>query len=277
MGYNKIKISTEPYGYGSSSLIISKRLHKYFCLNEKFYNSLIYNSLWFADPHTYNDPFDCSLNYDFENTQEEIVEFAKSILKRERRDMDSKEFEEKINQIHTDHEYCREMIDFAQSELIKGVGCCCLSEIDDSLLMWAHYANSHQGACLTFDIEKDMECFNRPFAIEYYKKYPKVNFIKDRYFNGVRYSLATKSSEWEYEKEVRIIKDISTHRPPLRERIAFNKEALVEIKFGLRASHKEIEKTKKVLKDIGGYEHVKLFKAEKKIDEFGVYFVALNL
>jgi hypothetical protein len=27
----------------------------------------------------------------------------------------------------------------------------CLSEVCDSSLMWAHYADSHQGVCLEFD------------------------------------------------------------------------------------------------------------------------------
>jgi hypothetical protein len=77
----------------------------------------------------------------------------------------------------------------------------CLSEIHNSQLMWAHYADSHKGICLEFDASKP------PFTrrdgatkVIYSKTYPAYDMVNVGYE-----PLVTKSDEWAYEAEWRIV------------------------------------------------------------------------
>jgi hypothetical protein len=74
----------------------------------------------------------------------------------------------------------------------------CLSEKADVPLMWGHYAGSHTGICLEFDARR------APFAtaekVKYVSAYPAFDVLKGSYE-----SLFTKSADWSYEAEWRLI------------------------------------------------------------------------
>lgn len=141
--------------------------------------------------------------------------------------------------------------------------------------MWSHYADAHKGACLTFDITKDHNFFALPYLVEYPEKYPTVNFIREKNSRLLyKHIIATKSIDWKYEEEVRVVRDIRDHGNS-RGLIKFNKSALVEIKFGLRTNPKDIETITKIVNGLD-YRHVKLLKAELKKGDFGIDFTRLN-
>jgi hypothetical protein len=93
--------------------------------------------------------------------------------------------------------------------LARGVGILSLSEAPDSLLMWAHYAQSHEGLVIGFrtknpflarpdshpdamhDLRPVQYCHNRPIL-----KYLTLMDTVHMFF--------TKSDEWDYEKEWRM-------------------------------------------------------------------------
>lgn len=101
----------------------------------------------------------------------------------------------------------QKIIEFAKEDRIF-----CVSEINDSLLMWAHYAQDHQGAVIKFKciLEKDTAlCVARP--VKYLHEMPLLTIedflkgeqaIKEYILNE---ALLTKSLDWEYEQEWRII------------------------------------------------------------------------
>lgn len=66
-------------------------------------------------------------------------------------------------------------------------------------LMWSHYADSHRGCCIEFELGKS-DLWDDDYVI-YENKLPKCNCEDD-----VKNVLLTKSKHWEYEKEVRFIK-----------------------------------------------------------------------
>ncbi len=74
----------------------------------------------------------------------------------------------------------------------------CLSEKPDVPLMWGHYSGSHTGICLEFDARR------APFAaaekIQYVSAYPAFDVLRGSYE-----SLFTKSADWSYEAEWRLI------------------------------------------------------------------------
>jgi hypothetical protein len=91
------------------------------------------------------------------------------------------------------------------------VGAFCLSEVRDSLLMWAHYASSHTGFVIEFDsenshfnakrTEQDEFCFLRP--VDYRKERPRGTLLE-----SIEGLFTVKSSEWEYEREWRILRPL---------------------------------------------------------------------
>ena len=96
-------------------------------------------------------------------------------------------------------------------ELRTKMGIACLSEAYDSLLMWAHYANDHRGMCVEYELLE----FNRqlgfsPVPVVYSDERVSIHTIEtlERDIQGLFVeSLTSKSPEWSYEKEWRIIRD----------------------------------------------------------------------
>lgn len=91
--------------------------------------------------------------------------------------------------------------------LNDAIGILCLSRNEESLLMWGHYADNYSGAVIEFDEKHPF--FNGLNPVKYQKKRPIFNICD---FLGKSFpisDLCVKSSEWSYEKEVRVIKDLS--------------------------------------------------------------------
>jgi hypothetical protein len=90
--------------------------------------------------------------------------------------------------------------------LNKNLGILCFSAVKDSLLMWAHYASSHQGFVLEFDTE-DEQFMKLGEAEEVI--YGKIrHLLKQDHDPDVSFILR-KSEEWRYEKEFRIIRKLN--------------------------------------------------------------------
>lgn len=91
----------------------------------------------------------------------------------------------------------------------------CFSKRKDSLLMWSHYADSHKGVCFEFDYESTYF-----YDVKYEEQIPSFDvmaglktaiassILKRSQYDKLSIDLTlvpfyTKSSEWEYEQEVR--------------------------------------------------------------------------
>lgn len=79
-----------------------------------------------------------------------------------------------------------------------------MAETPRSLLMWAHYANSHTGVCLAFYVPADPDVFMRAFPVEYGNDYPSMEWTDLERVDAIR-ALLKKSTEWGYEQESRIL------------------------------------------------------------------------
>ena len=129
-------------------------------------------------------------------------------------------------------------------------GLYCLSAVPNNILMWAHYANAHQGFCLQFLNEQSQRFrvkphpgergetpeFLGPVPVRYSKQYPVVNFIRDKRMTvGIKTCL-TKARQWKYEQEWRIV-DINGQGPH-----QFLPQCLTGVIFGCRmsAEHKKL-------------------------------------
>lgn len=248
---------------------ISQYLHRFQKIDQNLFNSLIYNYQWFSNPLDFNDPYDCNIELDYTNTPEEIEVFIREMNDNNYNIKDERYIVKRIKSFVEKPELMALLSKQQDAKIVSKMGLCCFSERDDSLLMWSHYGDSHKGVCLSFDFREDLNFFTVPYCVDYPEKYPKVNFINDRRTAKLyRIQFATKSKEWQYEQEIRIIKD--ERRPPYKTDVKFKKRALSSIKFGYKSIEIEQIKIKSILEKVGGYEHVKFYKAKLKRFEFGM-------
>jgi Protein of unknown function (DUF2971) len=93
------------------------------------------------------------------------------------------------------------------------VGILCLSEVRDSILMWGHYTDNHQGFVVGFDSDhpffsrrrSDNDEFGFLRRVDYQPQRPQVTLTdttSPAWFQ-------TKSEHWSYEKEWRIVRVLS--------------------------------------------------------------------
>lgn len=87
----------------------------------------------------------------------------------------------------------------------------CFSEGPYNLPMWNHYANSHEGVCLEYDLQdlNDTYILDRIFPVLYVSELPNgVDTYLNRNVNPrclTEYLLIHKLNDWKYEKEWRLI------------------------------------------------------------------------
>ena len=109
------------------------------------------------------------------------------------------------------------------------VGLYCLTERNDSILMWSHYAADHTGYCLEFEATDYTPVFGTAQRVSYADTYPMINFYNTPDEDKLGLSFLTKFTDWSYEREWRIIDHDAG--PGHRE---YPPELLKSVIFGLR-------------------------------------------
>ncbi len=92
-----------------------------------------------------------------------------------------------------------------QQKLNTYFGVLCFSTVNDNLLMWAHYADSHKGFVLEFDTEDEQ--FRRLgdlHPITYDTNRPVLDPVKQITFD----IYLRKSLDWQYEHEYRLVRPL---------------------------------------------------------------------
>ena len=85
----------------------------------------------------------------------------------------------------------------------------CLSEKPDSLLMWAHYADSHRGFVVKFHPGNRLFADDEFGKVEYEARRPEVE-DRDQTEKELGRMLFRKSPDWGYESEWRFVKSVNT-------------------------------------------------------------------
>jgi len=99
----------------------------------------------------------------------------------------------------SDDNYIEETMELLKKTIPNSV--CCFSEIYDNILMWSHYSEKHKGFCLIFNLENDINYWEKLFPVEYHQEYPILDNIEELSDKA----LLRKSSAWSYEAEWRIL------------------------------------------------------------------------
>lgn len=190
--------------------------YKHFSINKKKEIFQIFETFEFRykSPLEFNDPFDCHFSMDFNLdgfTKERFIKFIQS-----------KATEQELN-LYNDNwdehkERCFMSVQNACNkskylEIFRKLwGVVCFNNNPLNLLMWSHYTDSHKGFSIEFKFPKS-EIF-MPLPITYTDTYPIIKSDWDEaefkdpiksQAEMINKGLLTKSSDWFYEKEFRLI------------------------------------------------------------------------
>lgn len=164
------------------------------------------------------------------------------------------DFEQQLNHLknifyqHTDNlalleQSFKNIIDMKDTKL----GIFSLSKRYDDELLWAHYANSHKGFCIEYDLDRLLSKQNPKhhfFDIKYTNEIQNLDISKiitqDNPDKLIKMMLGFKSQRWEYENELRII----TENQGLN---TYDYRAVKAIYFGLKTPEDEINQVMKTL------------------------------
>jgi hypothetical protein len=135
--------------------------------------------------------------------------------------------------------------DGALDDLLATMRVCCFSKSHDNLLLWAHYADSHRGLCLEYDITEE-QSKGQFMEVRYTDTLPVVELIP-RVPPGSPQAGAlainvsregaiflTKGAAWAYEMECRTI--VLAKDRTSKGQLVASPGPLTAIYFGLRAS-----------------------------------------
>lgn len=283
------------------------------------------SSVLLDKPENYNDPFDCDIFSTDEEEKKscelfvnfqmfkalydallgktaltpmanmfkkELMHFGKEIKK-------NKEFEpqlylnpfkntfyKKINKtkagLQTEF---KEMLKGVYAKIKDSVIVSCFGSSNNQLLMWAHYADKHRGACIEFEIDdKDFK------MVQYEKKKPGFELYKTLQivfghqiagkeidFGSGKYDfmykpLLTKSPDWIYEDEIRCVYSFNKRDPKIYEGLNDKGETILLLKMPpikrIYLGCKMDSSSEKILRECCG--DIPIIKMKKKKDEYGL-------
>lgn len=151
----------------------------------------------------------------------------------------------------------------------------CMAAKHDNILMWAHYADKHEGAVLEFQ-EKD-NFLKGIDKVIYQEELPTSKFIPKLVDLSVRLSdspvgkdiLITKSDHWIYEQEWRLIWPADDPTEEI-EYHPFPPDRLLKIYLGCKIKKGNKRKILGLLK--GEFKHVEILQASTNSNEFKLDF-----
>lgn len=166
--------------------------------------SLKNNYVWLSKPKDFNDPYDCAGCFDMEKTLE-------NLLREKQHNGDiSKILNRHKNLSNTTQKILESSQAKLKNALQQKVKISCFSETYNNILMWSHYAQSHTGFCIEYNIS-NLELTNsfkkKLFPVFYTPKPIDMSkaILSEQKEIFEKILIINKSEDWKYEREWRYI------------------------------------------------------------------------
>ena len=289
---------------------LPNKLYKYRAVSDYSLDNLNTDTVWVNKPSDYNDPYEFYEKIDFNKiytalTKKHIDQlldrFTKKIpvpdkILNEAKKKDNplkflcehllKENDFSDSQVNNYFAALEEVIEKHGKEIIANrindiqdkMKVCSFCESPEVLLMWSHYADSHKGICIEYNIQKWRESDIRRrilFPVIYKNSlYNSTNhllrFINEENFNNLYpiISGSTKSNEWNYEKEWRFIFQNGDSFPA--QNYPMNCQCKVYLGYKI-----EDESKKKIIK-ICENKNIDVYQSKLKSDSYSLEFEKIN-
>lgn len=247
---------------------IPKTVYKYRNWEDKYHQEILTkSSVWVSDSYNFNDPFDCNIPVAYEllvNNNAIAEKFIWQLVTR-RGTQINKETDAEVKRRlkegkHKDPQFIQ---NYKYETLHSGKkmhGVLSATPINNNILMWSHYGNSHKGFCVGFDSAKLFEYLGGGGPVAYAKDFPIISPIDSReaQYGG---QVMTKSNHWGYEVEYRL-----TTFGKVNMSIPIPKDVISEVIFGARISPEHKKEIIEILKS--NLPHVKCFSAIPEKSKF---------
>ncbi len=190
-----------------------QRLYHYQGANLDYLRDTLANQrVYFSNPKNFNDPWDCSPYFhpDVEDAEsrrkwgKHLDGMYKDLPAQLRAQLEAR----RQGYWYDNEELLRRSLDSLSGWVYRLTTerwrIYCLTRHADSLLMWAHYGEKHRGVCLEFDARTEQ--VGRAYRVLYQDTLPLIG--PDDFSNPQVLAdavLLTKSREWAYEDEYRIL------------------------------------------------------------------------
>lgn len=198
-------------------------------------------TLRFKHPSDFNDPFEF---HDRLVDKKLSISHLKKIDKKFDKNLTKERLNLHIKTFKSDNFDFQETRDKLFENRKATTRVCCFSEINCNLLMWAHYADEHKGACIGFSTESLKLNFRKDSMlckVNYSRKICPKNISKYRE-KAILHWISTKGSTWNYEREIRII--IGSDPVEFQE---FDFHVIKQIIFGCRVLEEDKNKIENLI------------------------------
>ena len=251
-------------------------LYKYRSLaNRDYIEQIIIDwRIYYPKPAQINDPFDCRMpciqSYgpwwarawmaaQKATTDTERIEVASRYEPKLYRSAEEREQLNKALTPDEEREF-KELLSSVIKPILEKSGVLSLSAINNNVVMWSHYANSHKGICLKFCLDEWASLNILPVSYPKERLLLKLDYESFKAEQVLQALVLTKDPSWAYEYEWRSLAPTSDNHP-------FPEAALVGIILGCEIDADD-EKWLRGILPSGG--RVKLYRAEKREKEFGL-------
>lgn len=246
-------------------------------------NLLLYNELYFASPKDFNDPFDCRIPPNFIDLpyKEKEQYFNNFIKNRINKDQPSKiQIIAGFKKEFDDHKgFQKQIEELTFTSQDKYYGIISLSCIWNSILMWSIYSNSHKGFCVGFWEEKlrTYGLAGRIKQVSYNEKFPNLKpFVAKKAEDMIKpifIQLFTKSLDWQFEQEYRLVNNYFDNDPlPFERLIYIPDDIFAEVILGINILALDREEILKICK----FKNIPVYQAVKKPFRFAIDRTLIN-
>lgn len=250
---------------------IPRRLYKYQCINKDNLDGLRNHALWFSSPKNFNDPFDCNVSCFLGRNRRDFEDRLETFFKRDSAIVSL--FGKSTARWRIKNQI---LMDIFRLFYYRRTFICSLSETCDNVLMWSHYANKNAGMCLVFNSHKAGLVRDNVVPVQYYDRYPS-NLVDARRIDDLgmltKQLLASKSSDWSYEREWRafMVNNNSGDADEMKGALyKYDPSLLSGVVLGINTKSSDIEQVKLAIAKGKFPRRINLYKARENKDSFSI-------
>ena len=213
---------------------LPRHFFKYRPLDKYTEQTILENKIYFPSPATFNDPFDGRISLIMSGTDQEWRKYLHKIYRENQPSLGGPKRIQLVNKIMSSGRYKTAFEAYSSDHIVDSIGTLCLSGNATNILMWAHYADAHKGVCLRF--KPQSRFFLRAQKINYSEPYPTTRIFDD-HLARMNAIILTKSDDWAYEEEWRVLE--YDHGPGVYQ---FPPNSFDAIVVGCRATDADVDR-----------------------------------
>ena len=255
-------------------------LYKYRDWGDEYHRRILtHREIFFAPSDSFNDPFDCTIQPKINPAKADekaMLERAYEVLRFHHPLVPEDQLRAKAtarmrSPAYNDRAERRAWLREFERVRRDCFGIVSLTALPDHNLMWSHYACAHTGFCVGLDVQKLTEDEAVLQRVNYVSQYPDWEYLDLPMSIGqfILDAVTTKSLDWAYESEWRLLKATKGRHESLTDRdrtVKLPSGAIREVYMGCRMPKEKREEILDALRAYGDSVRVFAAKAERSFD-----------